>query len=185
MQHPQREQLTRLPLFVVGDATREAAREAGFTDIVSANGDAHALAALIKARVPHGDLLYLAGEVVTGNLAEELEAAGFMVHTVTVYRAIPQTALPPSVADALRERKIDAVLHYSRRSAETFLGLAGAAGVDINSLDCNQFCLSRQIGEPLLQAGLRAVHVAARPDEAAMLDLIDTQASQPAGRANG
>jgi uroporphyrinogen-III synthase len=40
----------RSPVFAVGDRTARAAREAGFADVVSADGDVEALAALIAGR---------------------------------------------------------------------------------------------------------------------------------------
>ena len=37
---------------------------------------------------------------------------------------------PPELADALRNRKIDAALHFSRRSAENYVNGAKAAGLE-------------------------------------------------------
>jgi uroporphyrinogen-III synthase len=174
MSHPRREALIGLPLFVVGEATHAAAREAGFTNIMSADGDVRALVEVVAARVPRrARVLYLAGEVRAGNLAGDLETEGLVVRTAIIYRAVLAASLPAVVAEALRCGGIDGVLHFSRRSAATFLKLVEAAGIDVNSLDCHHFCLSRQVAEPLIEAGVRAVAIAVRPDENAMLDLVD------------
>src|SRR5689334_15432014 len=59
--------LPGLPLFAVGGHTAEAARAAGFTDVITAKGDAGALRDLVKKRAkagqlkPAATLLYLAG----------------------------------------------------------------------------------------------------------------------------
>jgi uroporphyrinogen-III synthase len=171
--HPQYRALTAIPVLAVGEATRAAALATGFADVVSAGGDVQALAALARARLAKGStLLYLAGEVRAGDLAGALEACGFVVRNVAIYRAVAESALPDGVADALRGKTIDGVLHFSRRSAEIWLALAKSAGINVSSLNCKHFCLSRQVAEPLIEAHARAIAVAARPDERAMLDLV-------------
>src|SRR5215510_4131726 len=62
--NPARDSLARLPLFAVGHRSAEAARETGFKDVVSANGDLRDLVRLIEVRRARerAPLLYLAGE---------------------------------------------------------------------------------------------------------------------------
>src|SRR5262245_3790151 len=66
--------LTKLPLFAVGDHTAEAARQAGFTKVISAKGDASALRDTVVERAKSGKLkkksplLYLAGEELARDL---------------------------------------------------------------------------------------------------------------------
>src|SRR3954467_11037655 len=54
-----------LPLFAVGDATARRAREAGFTNVFSAGGDAADLARLARQRLQPdvGRLVHVAGSV--------------------------------------------------------------------------------------------------------------------------
>ena len=59
-----------------------------------------------------------------------------------------------------------------RRSAEAYLDCATGAGLVERALSPVHFCLSQPIAEPLLRAGAANVRIAARPDEAALLDLI-------------
>ena len=57
-------------------------RKAGFTEVVSADGDVADLARFVAERVkPDDRLLYLAGEDRSGDLAGDLRARGLMVHT--------------------------------------------------------------------------------------------------------
>jgi uroporphyrinogen-III synthase len=65
------------------------------------------------------------------------------------------------------------VLHYSRRSAAAFGAVALAAGIDLKVLKTQHYCMSTEIAAPLRQDGITAVAVAARPDETALLALID------------
>jgi uroporphyrinogen-III synthase len=77
------------------------------------------------------------------------------------------------VKAALAAGAIDGVLHYSRRSADAFTALALAAVIDLKQLATKHYCLSAQVAEPLHQAGVAAPAVAATPDEAALLALLD------------
>ncbi len=185
--HPRRGELHGLPLFAVGRRSAEAARAAGFAEVVSADGDADDLARLVAARDRTSQvrvrppqaresvrrpLLYLAGEDRAGDLGDTLAAHGIATRTVVVYRAVIATALPPDIKDALAAGQIDGVLHYSRRSADAFMALALAAMIDIKKLTIKHYCVSAQAAAPLRDAGA-AAFAAATPDEAALLALID------------
>ncbi len=167
--HPRRNDLLRLPLFVVGRRTAAAGRELGFDDVVSADGNAKDLARLIAARAPGTTLLYLAGE----DRANELAVAGMRVQTVAVYRAGKASQFPAAAGEAIAAGRLDGVLHYSRRSAEAFIACAKAAGVLPNALAAVHYCLSNQVAEPLRSAGAGNIRIAARPQETALLDLIE------------
>jgi uroporphyrinogen-III synthase len=171
--HPRRETCLRVPAFCVGRRSAEAARAAGFAEVVSADGDASDLARLVAARAPAHPLLWLAGGDRAGDLAAALAPHGIAVHTVTLYRAVAETTLPAVVRDALADGALDGVLHYSRRSADAFEAIAMAAGIDLKSLPTKHYCLSAEAAAPLRQLGIGSVMVAARPDEAALLALLD------------
>jgi len=164
--------LQAVPVLAVGHRSATAMREAGFTQVSSADGNVDALAHLVSERVkPAARLLYLAGAERSGDLAGDLSSRGFAVHTAVVYRAIVATVLPPAVIHAL-EAGIDAVLHFSRRSAEAYVKAARAGGQQAAALRPAQLCLSVQVGEPLAQAGARDIRIAPQPTEAALLGLI-------------
>jgi uroporphyrinogen-III synthase len=175
--HPRRAALLRLPLFAVGRRTAAAARAAGFPDVTAAGGDVRELAQCLREWARREDagrhpLLHLAGEDRSGDLAGELAAEGRMVHTVVVYRAVKADKFPPAVAAALAAGQIDGVLHFSRRSAEAYIECARAATLLDRALATAHYCLSAQIAEPLRAAGAKATHIAARPDEAALIALL-------------
>lgn len=115
--------LVNLPLFAVGEHTAAEARAAGFTLVIAAKGDASALRDLVLAGVKAkqlkkaSTLLYLAGADLARDLAGELGEKGFTVVTHTTYRMVPASSLPRDVCDAFVAHQIEAVLHYSRRSA--------------------------------------------------------------------
>ena len=132
--------LLQLPLFAVGEHTAEAARRAGFVEVISADGDAKALRDCVVRGIraaPAGrtrPLLYLAGADISRDLAGELGARGIDVTTRTTYRMVPIARLPGDVREAFSANRIQAILHYSTRSARAFLDAARAGSVEISAL---------------------------------------------------
>ena len=82
--------------FCVGPRTTDTARAAGFAAI-SADGDVHALAALIRAAHPQGPLLHIRGEDVAGNLAETLTNGGIETHSAILYTQRPCPLSPAAL----------------------------------------------------------------------------------------
>jgi uroporphyrinogen-III synthase len=171
--------LLKLPLFAVGEHTATAASDIGFAHVISAKGDAASLRDLVVASVKAkalkktSPLLYLAGADVARDLAAELGERGFTVVTQTTYRMIPLSSLPRAVGDAFAANQIEAVLHYSRRSARAFLESIRAAGVEISALSIPQCCISAGVASVIRDAGAIQVMVAASPDENAVFALLD------------
>lgn len=151
------------PVFAVGDATAQAAREAGFVAVRSASGDLTALARQIAAELSDAALLAPQAETPAGDLAAALTAAGaraVSLHPLSVYRTAPTAAAPPEV--------FDAVLIHSPRAAQALAALvpvslpaARLAGVVIA-------CISPAAAAPLSAVGLTPA-VADAPDEATLL----------------
>lgn len=186
--HPIKPRLLALPLFTVGAHSAAAARAAGFDHVVIAKSkgarNAAALAELVarhfKGVVPPSPLLYLAGAEITRDIGADLTARGFAVVTRTVYRMAPLAHLPKAALDAFAAGRIEAVLHYSRRSAQAFLTAARIEGVEISALALPHCCLSDAVAEVLRDAGAARVVVARNADEAAMIDAVMRALPAPA-----
>jgi len=166
--------LFKLPLFAVGRRSADAARQAGFADVTSAGGDVRDLVQLIAER--HADtsapLLYLAGEDRAADLVADLVVHGVAAEMAVVYRAVT-APFPPELIAALQAGDVDAVLHFSRRSAENYIAGARQAGIIEPALAVRHYCLARPIAEPLSGAGAGSIAVAKRPDEAALIGLLE------------
>jgi uroporphyrinogen-III synthase len=172
--HRHREELIALPLLAVGRHTAQAARDIGFENVRSADGDARALAALAidTFRNATAEVLYLAGEDQAADLSGALRNRGIRARTAVVYAMRRVKAFSEPVIDALAEGRIDGVLHYSRRTADTYLFCAEAAGLRRAALAPVHYCLSREIAEPLKGGGV-TVRIALQPEETALLRMID------------
>jgi uroporphyrinogen-III synthase len=171
--------LLKLPLFAVGEHTAQAARRIGFEQVIPATGDAASLRDLVAASVKAKalkkahPLLYLAGADLARDLAGELGERGFTVVTQTTYRMVPLSSLPRETCDAFAANRIEAVLHYSRRSARAFLESIRAAGVEISALSVPQCCISAGVASVIRDAGATRVMAAASPDENALFVALD------------
>lgn len=161
-------------LFAVGPATAAAAREAGFTSVTTADGDVEALADLLVHRLDPsaGALLHVSGSAVAGDLAGRLGAAGFEVLRAVLYEARPAGALSDAAVSALKGGKIDAVLLFSPRTAASFVRLSGQACLALDRV--RALCLSRAVAQRAEAVPWGHVAVAARPDQDALLALIET-----------
>jgi uroporphyrinogen-III synthase len=174
--HPMLPQLQGLPVFVVGARTAQAARDAGFVNVRSAEGDAANLRELIAASVParkSSVLLYLSAADVSRNLGSELGLRGITVASLPAYRMAELDEMPAPAREAFARDAIEAVLHYSRRSALAFVAAARRAGFEISALALPQVCLSEPIASALRDAGANRLIVAKAPNEADLFDALE------------
>ncbi len=157
----------QIPVFCVGDATAGRLREAGFSSVESAAGDARDLFRLICARRIAGPHLMAVGQGHGVALAGQLRGAGFTVTRRVVYTAKPLSALPPAAHEALRAGGIAAALFYSADSARAFARLKPPGTATIEAL-----ALSDAVAHALRGLPWRKIRVALAPTEADLLAIL-------------
>jgi uroporphyrinogen-III synthase len=170
-----------LALYAVGPQTCEAAHQAGFTNVINADGDSTALVETVAANADpsKGILLHAAGAETAGRLRQALVARGFRVETIVLYEALPVAALPTNSAEGLQNKTLDGVLLFSPRSAKIFATLVGTAGLASACANLVAFCISAPTAEALAPLTFARVAIAGTPNQDAILDLIP--APQAAG----
>jgi uroporphyrinogen-III synthase len=175
--HPLSGQLIDLPVYAVGRRTANAARQTGFANVHSADGDVTALRKLVADAIPKRErrapLLYLSGSDISGDIASALAGDGIAVTTLTVYRMIPVADLDDGVRAAFAAQTIEAVLHYSPRSAAAFVSAIRSAGLEIAALALPQVCISEAVARVLREAGATRLVVAETPQETAVIDALE------------
>jgi uroporphyrinogen-III synthase len=175
-ERPQPEIRRLLPLFLVGERTAAAARQRGFEGPAIVASDSKDLAERILERaVQPRHVIYLAGHDRKPDLESRLDSAGLGVETIEVYEAHATEGLSAEAIAHFHAGSLDAVLHYSRRSADIFLQLTEAAEVGTELL--HHICISEDAALPLRAAGLPHIAIAAEPNETAILSLIEALAS--------
>lgn len=145
-----------LPVFAVGDATAAAAREAGFTDVRSADGDLRALAALIRTEGAGRVILHPAAVEPAGDLAAFVGDAA-RISTVAIYEAVERGGASPEAWDT--------VLIHSPRAARTLA--ARLAPEDV--IGCIAVAISPAAAEPLTALAFAEIRIAEAPTEDSLL----------------
>jgi uroporphyrinogen-III synthase len=157
-----------IPFFCVGDATANAARQAGFTQVISAGADSKALAQIVREKLTEGSaLLYLAGRPRRDIAIQDLQDQ-FALETVETYETVASTALPDPIAAAFGRNEIDAVMHFSPRASKVFMDLSEAAGLSRAATAIHHICISKAAVDPRMMRAIFASH----PTLKAMVEAI-------------
>jgi len=163
-----------VPLFAVGPQTEAEALEQGFETIKNAHGDSTALARATAqwAKPTDGALLHAAGAEAPKLLAEALENSGFTVRREVLYEARAAASLPEAAADALKSDALDAIMHFSSRSASIF---SECARLDALGGHCKRIvalCISEATARALSPLHFREIRIAKQPNQHALLALL-------------
>lgn len=152
------------PVITVGDATAEAARDAGFSDVISASGTSADVLTLVRslALASNRPVIHVSGTKARGQITETLQSEGYAAERHIYYASRPVASVP-----ALDMSDISHVLLYSPLAAKTLQAfdpdLSGAMALSI----------SRETDAALegLTVGVRMI--AAMPTENSLLSLLD------------
>ena len=170
-----------VPLIAVGDATAAAARQAGFAQVTSADGDSAALAVLAEAELDPkaGPLVHVAGSHVAGDLETILGAAGFDYRRIEVYDAVATTTLPSALSEALRGAAVDGVAFFSPRTAATFAALVREASLVDTLKSVTAYCLSDAVAAAVEAEPWQRVSIAPRPRIDVLIDQVIADQAAP------
>jgi len=161
------------PLLVVGYASADIVRRAGFRDIRIAGGNAAALAHLLMSQFDKdvGPILYPAARDRAGSLASDLALSGYSVDLVEAYRAEIAERLDPGIRVAIMSSSVDGALYYSYRTALAFRAIAEREGIVDRLLTMMHFAISNRVAVPFRDLGAD-VRVAHNPDEESLFALL-------------
>lgn len=163
-----------VPLLAVGNATAQRARQVGFMAVQSADGDADALAALVRRRFQptDGRLLLASGQGQGLALAATLRAAGYRVLRRVTYAAIPARRLPDSAAALLETGERHIALFFSAETACAYVRLVQRATLRDAVRDSEAVAIGRSASMALEALPWRRIRVAERPNQDDMLALL-------------
>jgi uroporphyrinogen-III synthase len=163
------------PLFAVGTATASQAIEAGFRRVFNADGDAATLAALVADMLSPADgSLFLPTAQGQGtDLTRSLRQNGFHVIRRVAYKAAGVPVLPDSAATHLRQGNLAAAMFFSGETSRHFVRLLRAAALADAIRDVEAVSISERAAVPLRPLPWRRISVAAKPNQDAMLVLLN------------
>lgn len=155
-------------VFAVGAATAKTAKEVGFRQVLSADGDVVALAAGIAARKSdlNGVVLHPGAADPAGDLSAALGARGITCRRLDLYDTVPSPLCPELERRAL---KADLVLLHSPKAAAVLATILRRCPTPALKV----LALSKAVLRPLARTKLPLKSFAPFPLEAALLNLID------------
>jgi len=162
------------PVFAVGSATAARASAAGFRQVIDADADAEAMAALVAKTLAPGDgSLFLPTGLGQGTaLASDLRKRGFRVIRRVAYQAVSVAALPPEAVSDLQQGQLTAAMFFSTETARHFVRLVLEAGLGEAVTDVEALSISERPAMELKRLPWRRISVAAKPNQNAMLALL-------------
>jgi len=171
---PELQATLKLPLYAVGKATADLARELGFNEIHQGPGTAEELVPLIASECDPGAgaLIHLAGERQAFDLKTALEDKKFKVEQPVVYRVLLADSFAEGAREALGKSTLDGVILMSPATAQTYVALVDASDLRHRAAKLTYFCLSHAVAEPLKAFDDARILIAGSPREDDLLALI-------------
>ncbi len=115
----------RIFCFCVGNATEKIAKQKGFQNIFTAEGNVSNLKEIIIQNFDpkNGNLIYVSGELVSYDLEKELKLEGYYVKRIINYSVNSNEKLSDEFVGQLKNSIPDIVFIYSENSARSYLNL--------------------------------------------------------------
>ena len=137
--------------FCVGNATELLAKEKGFQNIFSAEGNVNNLKEIIlqNFKSSEGKLLYVSGETITFELDKFLISEGLKVERVINYSSDPIEKFNEILIDDLKNNIPDIVYIYSQNSAISFKNLIKNYNLQNHWMNTNLMCISEKTSSVL------------------------------------
>ncbi len=137
--------------FCVGNATEFSAKERGFQNIFSSEGNVNNLKEIIlqNFKSSEGKLLYISGETITFELDKFLISEGLKVERVINYSSDPIEKFNEILIDDLKNNVPDIVYIYSQNSAISFKNLIKNYNLQNHWMNTNLMCISEKTSSVL------------------------------------
>jgi len=162
------------PVFAVGTATAARTIQAGFRHVFNADGDATSLANLIADTISPADgtLFLPTAQRQGGKLATSLRERGFRVTRRIAYQVSAVETLPRIAFNSLRHGQVAAAMFFSGETSRHFVRLLRSAGLIDTVQDVEAVSISERAAMALGSLPWRRIRVAAKPNQDAMLALL-------------
>ena len=137
--------------FCVGNATELLAKEEGFQNIFSAEGNVNNLKEIIlqNFKSSEGKLLYISGETITFELDKFLISEGLKVERIINYSSDPIEKFNEILIYDLKNNVPDIVYIYSQNSAISFKNLIKNYNLQNHWMNTNLMCISEKTSSVL------------------------------------
>ena len=136
----------KINCFCVGSSTEKKARAVGFQNVFAAEGNIDNLKELIlqNFNMSEGKLLYVSGEIISGNLDEQLISKGYNVERVINYKANAIIKYDENFIENLKSKMPEVVYIYSQNSAINFLKVIKDYQLETLWMNTNLMCIGEK-----------------------------------------
>ena len=132
--------------FCVGDKTEKKARIAGFQNTIAAEGNVSNLKELILQNydTKNKPLLYVSGEIISGDLVGQLLKEGYIIKRIINYRVIHNQKFDEHFIKELKTNMPDVVYVYSQNSASSFINFIKINQTENIWMNTNLMCIGEK-----------------------------------------
>ena len=139
--------------FCVGDLTEKKARNFGFQNTISAEGNVLNLKELIlqNYKFKNKPLLYISGEIISADLDQQLINEGYIVKRIINYRVSHNENFDENFINELKLNIPDIVYIYSQNSASSFLNFIKINQTENIWMNTNLMCIGEKTSSILMK----------------------------------
>ena len=132
--------------FCVGNATEKKARDSGFQNVITAEGNVNNLKELVLQNFnqKHGGLIYVSGELVSTDLDQQLIKEGYKIDRVNNYKTTHNQKFDEKFVTDLKLNIPDMVYIYSQNSAQSFLNFIKINQSENLWMNTNLMCIGEK-----------------------------------------
>ena len=132
--------------FCVGNATEKKARDSGFQNVITAEGNVNNLKELVLQNFNQkdGGLIYVSGEVVSTDLDQQLIKEGYKIDRVINYKTTHNQKFDEKFVTDLKLNIPDMVYIYSQNSAQSFLNFIKINQSENLWMNTNLMCIGEK-----------------------------------------
>jgi len=161
----------KIDCFCVGTATEKKARNYGFQNTFSAEGNVNNLKEIILQNFNSSDgkLLYVSGEIVSNELDKKLISEGYDVARIVNYTVKHTENLNEGFVEKIKMKMPDIVYVYSQNSASSFLNLIKNYNLSNLWMDTNLMCISEKTSSVLNEIKWKKIFIFSPGEEEFLL----------------
>ena len=161
----------KINCFCVGNATEKKARNSGFQNTFSAEGNVNNLKELILQNFNSSDgkLLYVSGEIVSNELDKKLIFEGYDVKRIVNYTTKHVEKLNEDFVEKIKMKMPNIVYIYSQNSAASFLNLIKNYNLSNLWMDSNLMCISEKTSSVLNEIKWKKIFIFSPGEEEFLL----------------
>ena len=132
--------------FCVGDMTEKRARMVGFQNTIAAEGSVSNLKELIlqNYEIKNKPLLYISGEIISFDLAQQLLNEGYKIKRIINYRVSHNQNFNENFIKELKINIPDIIYVYSQNSASSLLNFIKIHQMENKWMDTNLMCIGEK-----------------------------------------